>query len=578
MRKNTRSVVLLFMITSLACTFATNLIPSNNATSEPSQEVSNPLQVTIEFDKTPPTIDPSTIDPNNFDPSTIDPNNFDPSIFMPQPIQSEAVIGPQGGDISVTGSNGVTYTLSVPPDALRIEVPITLKPISGIPDLPLSGSLMAAVFIEPETLVFDIPAKLTMTPSTDSPTPDAPLMIGFSFESEGREFHLYPFDAEGTQSSTGGHLASVAAVPNFMIYPDSWVTDGGGKGTGSGTAEDVNKIAKKTPSTSQDRIEQDLAVSQLEASRQKADAERAEIREALGEEASQVNDLRTLMEALEDYRTFVELGGNKLTDKELDLLVDKAYDLLKNSKRDCLTENDFKRQALIEQLTNPAGSFSKALSERFKQKNSQFLDILGEDLAAQKVCSISLSMKSTLTLTAYGSTLTVTSEFNDLPLLFAYRKGEVTFFGYGKMKLTDGVEGLGCSFPITQYANLDFNVFKLSPITTDGVITDFNLIDYSVHGWKKSAGGRLTSNEDCPTSMVLTGGGDYWTGLFTIARMSIPRIGITGWDVKNNLATNNKLEAEWVSQVGSFTPPGSGGGATMSEDTIFKLTIIKNTR
>jgi hypothetical protein len=570
--------ILLLMITSIGCAFATNLMPSNNASIEPSPQAANPLKVTIEFDKAPAAIDPSAIDPQNFDPGTIDPNNFDPSMFMSQPIQTEAVIGPQGGDISVTGSNGVTYTLSVPPDALRSEIPITLKPISGIPDLPLSGGLMAAVFIEPESLIFDIPARLTMTSSADFPASDAPLVIGFSFESEGREFHLYPFDVEGAQSNTGGHLAAVAASPNFMKYPDSWVNDGGGKGTGRGTAEDVNAIAKKTPSTSQDRMEQDLAVSQLEASSQKADAERAEIRNALEQEASQVNDLRKLVEALEDFRTFVEIGGNKITEKELDLLVDKAYDQLKNRKRDCLTEDDFKAQALIEQLINPQGSFSKALATRFKQKNSQFLDILSEDQAAQEVCSISLSMKSTLTFTAYGSTLTVTAQFNDMPLLFAYRKGEITFFGTRKMKLTYGVEGQGCSFPITQYANLDFNVHKLSPISTDGFITDFNLIDYSIHGWKKSAGGSATQNDNCPTSIALIGGGDYWTGLFTIARMSIPRIGMTGWDVKNNLATNNKLEAEWVSQVGSFTPVSAGGDATMSEDTIFKLTIIKNTR
>ena len=114
---------------------------SKEITVETQAATIDPIQVGIEFDKSAPLfdMDPNNFDPSTLDPNTIDPNNFDPANFMPQPIEAEAEMGAEGGELSVTGSNGVNYTLVVPPNALRMQVPINMRPISAISDLPLSG-------------------------------------------------------------------------------------------------------------------------------------------------------------------------------------------------------------------------------------------------------------------------------------------------------------------------------------------------------------------------------------------------------------------------------------------------------
>ncbi len=139
---------------------------SKEITIETQPEISDPIKVGVEFDIAAPlmTFDPNNFDPNNFDPNTIDldtfdetmfdPENFDPANFLPQPLETEEVIGPKGGELTVTGSNGVVYTLVVPPDALRMDVPIKLRAISALSGLPLSGGLLAGVIIEPTTLRF----------------------------------------------------------------------------------------------------------------------------------------------------------------------------------------------------------------------------------------------------------------------------------------------------------------------------------------------------------------------------------------------------------------------------------------
>ena len=55
-----------------------------------------------------------------------------------------ASIGRSGGKVTTTAANGVTYTLIVPPEALKETVSITLTPISSMGKAPLSAGVTAA--------------------------------------------------------------------------------------------------------------------------------------------------------------------------------------------------------------------------------------------------------------------------------------------------------------------------------------------------------------------------------------------------------------------------------------------------
>ena len=549
-------------------------------------EVSDPLQVSPEFDMSAPAL---SFDPNNFDSNSIDPENFDPSMFAPQPILAEAVIGPQGGEVSVTGSNGVIYTLSVPPDALRFEMTITLRPISAIPDLPLSSGLMAAVFIEPESLVFDIPATLKMTLPVDFPTASGPLMLAFAFEAAGKEFHLYPFDASAGQSNAGAHLASLQASADFIPpWSDlAKLQNGGGYGQGSGTAKDVTEIRKKPASKSQNRAAQRLAVSQLDELaplQPEAVVEFGLEGEAILQKAGQADDLSKLMDALDVYSEYLNAGGDKyefnrkLNDKILDLLVDKAKKLLDKNKGGCLTQNDFKAQELVERLTNPKSSFAEAFAERFVQKHGQqALDDLKNKRAT---CSFELTMDSKLTFTAEGSTLHTNANIPKLKLFPTYAKGEIYLTGEEKMTQDFRVTGI-CNFPLKHYDSLTFFVGKLTPLFgKDGEIVDFHLGEFIVNGWNGDVNVAVTGdNKGCPTMVQLTGGGDYWTGLFMAARFNNYKI-ITGWDVQTNCTADDRfvsLQAEWVAVQPAFTPFGVQG-STSTENTKFELKVTKTSK
>lgn len=577
---------------------------SKEITLETPQPASNPLQVHIEFDQTPAKFDPQNIDPSSIDPDTVDPNNFDPSAYMPQPVQTEAVVGPQGGELSVTGSNGVVYTLSVPPDALRFDMTITLRPISAIPDLPLSGGLMAAVLVEPDSLVFDIPATLKMTPPAGFPAAAEPLVMAFASESDGQEFHLYPLDVEGGQSRLGGHLASLRAGANFAgpLADALKAQDGGVYGQGSGTVEDVKEIRKKSASKSQDRATQRRAVKQLEELTPLTPIEEGltplqppaaldfgKEGEAILQQVDKADDLSKLMDALDIYSEFLRVGGDKyeynkkLNDKILDLLVDKAKKLLDKNKGGCLTKDDFKAHELIERLINPKTDFSKALAERFKQKHGQqALD----DLAKTRItCSFELAMNSTLTFTAEGSTLHAVANVPEniaspMKLFPTYSKGEIYFSGEGDLKQNFEVTGI-CRFPLKHYDSLKFFVGKLTPLfDKDGVITDFNLSEYAVRGWTHDVNIAASGNgEKCPSMVKLQGGGDSWTGLFMAARFNKNQK-ISGWDMQTNLTADNSfhsLQANWVSVQTAFVPFGVAG-TTSTENTIFMLTVTKNSR
>ncbi len=95
-------------------------------------------------------------------------------------------IGVNGGKISSTASNGVTYTLIIPPNALTETKTITLTPISSMGNAPLSAGVTAAVQMEPSGLNFKRAATLRI--GMKSSLVAGKRLVGFSTKNDGTKF------------------------------------------------------------------------------------------------------------------------------------------------------------------------------------------------------------------------------------------------------------------------------------------------------------------------------------------------------------------------------------------------------
>jgi hypothetical protein len=173
------------------------------------------------------------------------------SVLIPNPLtvqatfdttlSKSALLGAAGGTLSVTGANGVIYTLTVPADALPEDQTLTLTPFIDLTGSPLSGGTLGAVRIEPEDLLFFVPATLSI--ELPSPTPDDGLLtVGFAFEGSGSEFHL----VLSAQPNATPAVISAQGKPKIINVP---ANKGGSKGAGRGTKNNVNNQTKNNPPT-----------------------------------------------------------------------------------------------------------------------------------------------------------------------------------------------------------------------------------------------------------------------------------------------------------------------------------------
>ncbi len=205
-------------------------------TSSATSDVGTATVTTSEIEPNPLTVQPNEYAPITWAPPTPDPNDpfADPSIYYPpgfdpdhpedfdpanamQQVETSGEIGPEGGSLSITTPDDITYELTFPPDALEESTFISLIPIETIDGLPFDGGLQGAVRIEPGGLMLDLPATLRITREDAMPVPAGMITIAFGFDGSGEEFHLMPFarsDQTGLNPGTG-HLASLAAAPTF---------------------------------------------------------------------------------------------------------------------------------------------------------------------------------------------------------------------------------------------------------------------------------------------------------------------------------------------------------------------------
>lgn len=111
-----------------------------------------------------------------------------------------ALIGPEGGVLSLTDSKGINYLLEIPANAILLEMEVSMTPVSDISNWPLDGKLLAGVHLEPDGWLLYEPAMLTITlPETSG---DGLAQVGFGFNGGGEEFHLTTAHLQPMQLST----------------------------------------------------------------------------------------------------------------------------------------------------------------------------------------------------------------------------------------------------------------------------------------------------------------------------------------------------------------------------------------
>ncbi len=140
-----------------------------------------------------------------------------------------------GGTLTTTASDGTEYTLTLPKGALLSDEEITLTPVSGVGNLPMSGGLAAGVDIKPDGLQLHEPARLTITPPAGAEVPLS-RQTGLSWHGGGQEFHLYAL--EGTEQLS-------FELSHFSAY-----------GVGSATDSERAAAMKRMPTRTADQYRQ----------------------------------------------------------------------------------------------------------------------------------------------------------------------------------------------------------------------------------------------------------------------------------------------------------------------------------
>jgi len=149
----------------------------------------------------------------------------------------DALIPEKGGQVTLTLSNGIAYNLTIPEGALLNDQEITMTPITRIDGMLLSGGLIAGVELQPEGLVLDKPATITIFVPKGY---DVKQIVGIGYHGKGTGFHL--------DLATGDGKTISMMIDSFS-----------GHGAASGTTGDVGKQANQPTSSPTDATAQQTA-------------------------------------------------------------------------------------------------------------------------------------------------------------------------------------------------------------------------------------------------------------------------------------------------------------------------------
>jgi hypothetical protein len=161
-----------------------------------------------------------------------------------------ALVGPEGGNLSLTDLQGINYSLEIPANALLMEMEISMKPVTNISNGQLDGNFLAGVHLEPDGWLLYEPAMLTISLPASASSNLA--QVGFGFNGSGAEFHLttaYLQPTElNTQSGSDTYFVrySHQQNPRVVRLP---VMELKGNGVGESSAQTAADLAKNNSPT-----------------------------------------------------------------------------------------------------------------------------------------------------------------------------------------------------------------------------------------------------------------------------------------------------------------------------------------
>jgi len=501
-----------------------------------------------------PGFDPSTFDPSTFDPSTLDlsgldPDNLDLSSLGPEPVTAHARIGPEGGTLSVTGMNGVIYTLDIPPGALSFSTLFSMTPVAELGEFPFSGGWMAAVQILPHGIYFDTPATLTFAVPVDEenpePTDSGLIGIGFAFASDGRNFHPVPFESMGVSESylpgSAAKVASVVGAPPLTIFRIDEMTlkKANSAGMAEGTPSERDNLVDKHPSDSpsDQADEQEATRDDQDSAEQQRAWRRADV---IRGRLFSAKSAQQLVDALTEFREFFDSSDyDLLNEEQQDLLWDQAlagaFELLVEAK--CPSSEAAAVQDLVRRLRDPKSTFDKEFARRFEEAyGKQGQDWL-KALDSTQSCKVKLYVLSRVYVSDDMGTLRIWVEF-EVPLRWRY-DGRPFLQGSGDLKYRSDlpptlVGGECTNFQINALDQSVFIVNELRPVfSPQGDLIDWNLRPYTAMGVQNRG------SMDCGESRAEGGAigglvGDLWGGAVDLATSAgfQQKLGWEGWEIK----------------------------------------------
>jgi hypothetical protein len=548
----------------------------------------DPVTVTVKLFE--PTIVPlPTYDPNNpmgsfppgFDPEH--PEDFDPSSLMQQ-VSAVEEIGPEGGRLSVTAPDQVTYTLDIPAGAVAQPIFFTLTPVASIDGWPLSGGLLGAVRIQPEGMSYDVPAILNIDRPSASTNASAPLTVGFAVSPFSRELYLHPLLSASETSSHqggGGPLAAGLPGPAAQGGSTSMAVGGGGTfGTGAGSSADVQRQAQRVPTDSGEQVAQHNAQQQFA----RPEAQAASLNETgasiliqmvSADSASQVDRVASQLEQ------YWQDGGPKynasLNAQLLQSFISKIKTLVTRSKGDCLTRDDLVAADLATKLSQPESDFWRSVADAYKTKFGVSGQTLLDDLVKGKAaCRITLEFTSTVRLDPGNGWLmaevkTVTPIQLQHDRIGATSSTSYRMSGYGSATYVryeyQGTKG--CPIvKVTQYPTV--------PIYVTGLFPEFDnagrLANFSLMSWELGSGFPhtvdVTTSQDrkgCELTVGITGGGDLWSGSFVLLHYAD---GVKDWDLGSG-----GYPLVFTKRYVNYSVSIPGGAGKVTETATYTITI-----
>lgn len=510
-------------------------VPLEVSVQTPPQEP-NPLTVEVDTDITTPDIE--NMDFSNFNPESFDPENFDPAMLesmglTPKLISSSEEIGPAGGSLSVTGTNGAEYTYTIPPGALNDTIVFTLKPVASMQGAPLTGGLLGAVLIEPVGLELDEPAVLTVTPPPGTTIAEGEVLSTFDFYPDGSEFYFTGVYDQNDMAALSGKPKLAALIPpadDWVMQPwDTPQSRTGPAGTGKTTRSAVKDTAVKHPPTDkrartkQNNAAQDSDLTPLTPTAYLNMNLTSQSLSGWTDTLSLMDDMETRYTNAADKKQALEWMETAI--KNVILQFEKNF---KRNLQNCIAKDDYDAYFAAQSLKNPRSAFGKIIAQRYKEMyGSATVD---DVLKKAAKCNLRLEIESTATLTG-PQTKIILSVTSTIPLKIRYDTNTSSTYYTGSGKIVydqNSIQADKCKGSYTGQNKSRFVVGMLRPVFTasSAQLSSFELDDYSTPGVSD------TIRIQCPKYKVqnpIPPGTDMWGAYFWLSRFENPRI--TGFSV-----------------------------------------------